>query len=262
MTSTLPDMPDRRSGIAVWRQIADRLRQEIAAGQPAEGERLPPENTLSERFGVNRHTVRAAIAALVAEGVVTTRQGHGSTVTKRSRLTYPISRRTRFSEGLAGQARQTSARLLDAAVEAADPIVAEGLALPAGAAVLRLRTLSEADGWPIALATHWFEAKRFSGMEQALATTGSITRALRQFGVSDYSRKFTSITAAHADSGQLEDLRLSPGAIMLVTTAINEDVRSHPIQFSRTLFAADRVELTIDGPSGPARHLASDAKSR
>ena len=77
MTSTLPDMPDRRSGIAVWRQIADRLRQEIAAGQPAEGERLPPENTLSERFGVNRHTVRAAIAALVAEkGLAVIRISH------------------------------------------------------------------------------------------------------------------------------------------------------------------------------------------
>jgi GntR family transcriptional regulator, phosphonate transport system regulatory protein len=257
MTSveTLPSTPasaglDRRSGIAVWRQIADRLRQEIAAGQPAEGERLPPEAALSERFGVNRHTIRAAIAALAAEGVVATRQGQGTTVMRRRRLAYPISRRTRFSEGLGDQARQTRAHLIASAMEQADAEIADALGIAEGSVVLRLDTLSEADGWPVARATHWLDAARFAGMAEAFAETGSITEAFRQLGVADYLRQSTSITAGHADSSVLSELKLSPGAVVLMTTAINVDIESRPIQFSKTMFAADRVELTIAGGDG------------
>lgn len=241
---------DRRSGIAVWRQIADRLRQEIAAGLPAEGERLPPESALSERFGVNRHTIRAAIAALATEGVLTTRQGQGTTVASRRRLAYPISRRTRFSAGLGGQTRITRVLLTGNSAEPADSEVADALGIAEGASVLRLETVSEADGWPLACATHWFDAARFGGMPVALEKTESITEAFRLLGVEDYLRDRTSITARHADASVLDRLKLSPGAIVLQTVATNVDSNGRPIQYSTTLFAADRVELTIAGGNG------------
>ena len=250
MTSLADPAIDRRSGIAVWRQIADRLRQEIAAGQPAEGDRLPPEMALSERFGVNRHTIRAAIAALATEGVLTTRQGQGTTVASRRRLAYPISRRTRFSTGLGGQTRITRVVLAGSTVEPADREVADALGLAEGASVLRLETVSEADGWPLACATHWFDAARFGGMPAALEQTESITEALRLLGVADYLRERTSITARHADASVLDRLKLSPGAIVLQTLATNVDSDGRPIQHSTTLFAADRVELTIAGADG------------
>ena len=156
MTELETDTLDRRSGISVWRQVADRLRRDIAAGRPAEGERLPPENALAERFGVNRHTIRAALAALASEGVVATRQGQGTTVSRRRRLAYPIARRTRFAEGLGGQARSARVSLLSADMESAEREAALALELEEGAAVIRIETVSEADGWPVASATHWF----------------------------------------------------------------------------------------------------------
>ena len=60
----------RGVGVALWRQIADAIRHGIATGLADENGRLPPEAKLAERFGVNRHTVRAAIAALAHEGVL------------------------------------------------------------------------------------------------------------------------------------------------------------------------------------------------
>ncbi|RST86815.1 phosphonate metabolism transcriptional regulator PhnF [Aquibium carbonis] len=236
---------DRRTGVALWRQIADRIRQGIAAGEFGEGGRLPPETALAERFGVNRHTVRGAIAALVQEGVLRAEQGRGTFVERRKRLSYPIARRTRFSEGLRDQAQDRRGHLLGETREDADTRVAEALGLQPGAPVLRVETMSEADGRPVSCATSWFDAARFAGMGEAIAETGSVTLAYRRHGVEDYFRQSTTVSARHADVGDLAALKLAPGAIVLVALAVNVDVEGRPIQFSETRFAADRVELAV-----------------
>jgi GntR family transcriptional regulator, phosphonate transport system regulatory protein len=236
---------ERRSGVALWRQIADRIRIEIASGSLDAQGKLPPEIELSARFGVNRHTVRAAIAALVQEGVLRAEQGRGTFVADRRRLTYPITARTRFSTGLADQIRERRSTLLDHASEPASERVAQALELAPGQEVLRIETLSEADGRPLSRATSWFDAGRFPGFELAYQETQSVTAAFKRYGIDDYLRRSTIVSARHADPADLADLRLSPGAIVLVTVAVNVDTQGRPIQFSETRFAADRVELSV-----------------
>ncbi|MDS1137422.1 phosphonate metabolism transcriptional regulator PhnF [Nitratireductor indicus] len=240
---------ERRSGVALWRQIADRMRREIAAGLADEAGRMPPEIVLAARFGVNRHTVRTAIASLVQEGVLRAEQGRGTFVERRQRLSYPIRARTRFSEGLAGQTTGLKAVLLEHVVESASVEVAAALDLVSGAPVLRLETLSQADGRPISRARSWFDAKRFDGIVEAFRKTGSITASFKMLGLADYLRHSTVVTALHADASDLADLRLSPGAIVLVTAAVNVDPDGRPVQYSQTRFAADRIELQIAGES-------------
>ncbi len=46
-------------------------------------------------------------------------------------------------------------------------------------------------------------------------------------------------------AADLADLRLSAGAIVLVTVYINVDPAGLPVQFSETRFAADLVELSV-----------------
>lgn len=236
---------ERRSGIALWRQIADSIRAEIAAG--AFGDRLTPEHELAGRFGVNRHTVREAIASLVHEGVLRSEQGRGTFIEDVRRFAYPIGIRTRFSEGLDGQARELRGTLLGYAHVEASDAVAAALGLATGAPVLRMETRSEADGRPLSRATSYFDAARFPGFETVFAGNGSITAAFRAFGVADYVRRSTTISARHAVSADIADLRLSPGAIVLVSVAINEDLAGTAIQFSEARFAASRIEFSVSG---------------
>jgi GntR family transcriptional repressor for pyruvate dehydrogenase complex len=60
--------------------VSDRLRGEILAGRIAAGSRLPSERELSLALGVNRLTLRAALARLEAMGLVSTRHGSGTEV--------------------------------------------------------------------------------------------------------------------------------------------------------------------------------------
>ncbi len=56
------------------------LRESILAGEYAPGTRLPPERQLAADFGVNRVTVRSALAQLEAARLVSVRQGSGYVV--------------------------------------------------------------------------------------------------------------------------------------------------------------------------------------
>jgi len=61
--------------------IAGALRQQITSARFAQHDRLPPERTLAEQFGVARGTVREALKRLEEAGFVERRPGSGTYVT-------------------------------------------------------------------------------------------------------------------------------------------------------------------------------------
>jgi DNA-binding GntR family transcriptional regulator len=63
-----------------YKQIAAILRERIASGQIEAGQPIPSEGTLQQEFGVARHTVRAAVAVLRQDGLVSTVPGLGTYV--------------------------------------------------------------------------------------------------------------------------------------------------------------------------------------
>lgn len=73
---------------AVFRQLADVLRDEIASGELPPGAPLPSEATLCQRYEVSRVSVRRAVALLRGEGLVTTVPGRGSFVTRPAELEH------------------------------------------------------------------------------------------------------------------------------------------------------------------------------
>ena len=232
-------------GVALWRRIADAIRLDIVGGKLARGDKLAGEMALAERFAVNRHTVRRALAALSEEGVVVAEQGRGTFVGQAKRLSYRIGKRTRFSEGLAGQARRLERRLLSSSIENANAAVASALKLKPGAKVRRMETLSLADGRSVSRATSWLDCRRFADFPERFAAARSITAAFKAFGVADYQRLSTHISARHADADETRLLRLAPGSILLVSEAIDAELDGRPLQYALTRFPAERMELIV-----------------
>ncbi len=236
----------RRSGVALWRQIADRIRQDLAIWSAQDDARLPPETDLAARFDVNRHTVRAALAALAQEGLVRSERGKGTFVVRRPRIAYPIGRRTRFSTALEAQNSSGRILLLRQARVQADAVIAGALDLPVGSEVLMLDTRGLAGDTPITFATHWLDAARFADLPEHLARTGSITAALAACGVPDYERRSTVLEARRATAQEAAELDIGDGGLLMVARSLNVDMAGQPVQFSETRFAAERVEITID----------------
>jgi len=232
-------------GLALWRQIEAALAADIAARIYPPGERLPTEQALASRFGVNRHTLRRAMAALETRGLVRIEQGRGTFV-QDPVLDYAVGRHTRFSEIVSRHNRAPGHRVLRSAEIAADAAVARALHLRKGARCLMMETLGEADGLPVALSTHHLPAARFPGIVERYAATQSLSIALRAYGIADYTRHSTRITArlpSAEEAGQLKQPRTRP---LLVTESVDVDAALSPIQFVISRFPADRVQILVE----------------
>jgi DNA-binding LacI/PurR family transcriptional regulator len=71
---------DRGGAIPLYKQIHRCVRRAIEAGQLPPGETVPPQRTLCRRLGVSEVTLRRALQALAAEGLVSARAGGGTVI--------------------------------------------------------------------------------------------------------------------------------------------------------------------------------------
>ncbi len=233
---------DRQSGISLWKQISETLRRQIHSGDLNPGTRLPTEAALGATFGVNRHTIRRALTVLEEDGLVRAEQGRGTFVHE-SIIDYEIGKRTRFSETMERLERAPERALLGAERRKSNTAEAEALGIHRGASIEALELLGSADGRPVSLASHHFATSRFSGIADAFRRTGSITLALQDFGIADYVRSATRVTARPAEHREQVLLELTRRRPVLVTESKNTEPGGGTIEYGVTRFAADRVQL-------------------
>ncbi|MFD7137376.1 GntR family transcriptional regulator [Streptomyces sp. NPDC059894] len=85
---------------ALYQQVAAAIREAILSGEFAPDSLLPSEAQLMARYTVSRPTVRNAIAALRAEGLIDVRHGKGSFVRSDGHPSLTIERRiSRTADG-------------------------------------------------------------------------------------------------------------------------------------------------------------------
>lgn len=226
----------------LWQSIRDAIAKDIAQNELRPGDKLPTEAQLSARFGVNRHTLRRAIAALSDEGLVRSRRGAGVFVAMRP-VEYAIGRRVSFHQNLALAGRLPGRRVNLTLLRGADATESQALALPKGAQVYVSEGVSTADDQPIALYRTSFPAARFPGLDEKLERLSSVTEALRESGLADFIRAETRITAELATAAQAVLLNAREGAPLVVTSSINTDAAGVPVEYGTTWFLAERVTL-------------------
>jgi len=236
---------DAATGVALWRRVADGIERGIAEGRYVPGEKLPGETDIAETYGVNRHTVRRALATLAERGLVRAERGSGTYVEAR-RLAYPLRARTRFSEIVGAGGREPRGQLIDASEDIATRELARELGVKTGIPLIRIEALRLADRTPICVSTSWLSAERFPGAGRVFASTRSMTKLLAHYGIRDYRRGSTRITAAIADATDAARLDLALGHPVLVVDSTDVDTDGTPLVTKRARFAAERVEFVIE----------------
>jgi GntR family transcriptional regulator, phosphonate transport system regulatory protein len=242
---TLQEPVLRQQGVALWRQIANRLQHDIGTGLYAPGGRLPTEVALSQQFRVNRHTVRRALEELSRGGLVRVEQGRGSFVAE-DVLDYAVEQRTRFSEWIRRHNMEPSGRVLQLKETAADAHVAAGLGIRTGGRVVLLERLGLADGRPVCLSQHYFPAGRRRGLLDALRTCATITEALKAVGISDYLRQSTRVTARLPNADEAELLRMPRNRPLLVTENVNVDHTGLVVEYGVARYPTPRVQIVFE----------------
>lgn len=238
-------MPRKQSPRPLWRRIAGTLTTELEAGKWKPGDRLPGEYALAERFGVNRHTLRQAVAHLENEGLLRAEQGRGIFVPDPP-IHYAVTPRTRYSDNLGRARRRPSRQLLKSGEVQASPAIAAALQLPAGTPLIWMETLSLADDRPVGIVSHYFPMARVPDIVEAFRAERSITAALRRCGVADYRRRTTRISAQLISTADARVLGVRRGRAVLVTDSVNVEPDGKPIDFGHGRMLGDLMTFVVE----------------
>jgi GntR family phosphonate transport system transcriptional regulator len=185
------------------------------------------------------------LATLAERGLVRAERGSGTYV-ETQRIAYPLRARTRFSEIVGAGGRAPDGRLIGASEELASRELARLLNLKTGAPLIRIEALRLADRTPICVSTIWLGAERFPEAGRIYERVRSITKLLSQYGIPDYRRTSTRVTAAIVDATDATRLDLALGRPVLVVDSTDVDTEGTPLLTKRSRFAAERVEFVVE----------------
>jgi GntR family phosphonate transport system transcriptional regulator len=235
---------DRDRAQPLWQQIESNLQDDIASGQFGRGARLPPAGILARRLGVNRHTVRRALAALAQRGLLRVEPGRGTFVHDTA-IDYPIGKRTRFRQNMDQLNVSRTCEVLKIEQLVASTRVTEALALVRRERAWRVEYTSRADGRAFDHCEAYFPAARFPGLDQVFARTHSVTATLAEFNVRDYFRRYTRVAARLPSAAVARVLEQPARRPVLEVESLNVDARGMPVQYGLTRFAGERVQLLL-----------------
>src|SRR5215475_13480939 len=131
-----------------YHQIAQSLRERIAHGQPASGERLDNQRQLAREFGVTLMTLRHALELLERERLIARRHGLGTFVASPS-VDYDILQFQRLAADLSAHGEEVDTRVLGTRFARADRPAGEALGLRLPQRVFVLERLRLVGGHPM-----------------------------------------------------------------------------------------------------------------
>ncbi|TAL56232.1 GntR family transcriptional regulator [Pandoraea sp.] len=203
----------RDSATSLYRQIADQLEHDILAGHFAVHGKLPSEHELTVRFGVSRVTVRQAMDALLAAGLVVKKQGKGTFVAGQ-KLQHDLHSMQGFYDSLIAQGVEPETRLIEFAAVARPEHVDASLA-GADDQCFFLRRIYQVGGEPIAMVCAYLpaEAARVSWQQASENPIYGILERLLQMRI---TRADVRIRAQPAGTRIGRELGLGPRAALLV----------------------------------------------
>jgi GntR family transcriptional regulator len=247
----------------MYRRIADQLRQEIEAGELRRGGQLPTEIQLRDRFEASRNTVRDAVKSLIAQGLVETRPGQGTFVTRKiDPLVTPLSEEpeTGFGGGEgAALLSQVSDSITDftateprVEIKGATGVISDQLQIEDGTQVVSRHQQRRIEEIPWSLQTTFYPMEFVLKGATKLIEANDIPRGAVRYLQEMFSLKQTGyrdwITVRAPDANEVKFFELSEDGRVPVyeifRTAFDQDGK--PMRLTITVFAADRNQFIVN----------------
>ncbi len=227
-----------KPGISRHHGLYLQLAQRIAADEFAAGTRFPTEAELGAHYGVSRVTVRRALEALKAEGLLSSVQGQGTFVTRRpSPGGTALELRDALDE-LRAVAGTTRVDVLAFDTRVPPPGIAEKLGLASGDEAQFAVRLRSRDRRPVLHVTSWIPAMIGTSWTKADMGRASLVELLGRAG-REVGRIEQIISARLSTPDLAHILRVDPGAALLRVQLLYRDTQGRPIAHLEALGSAD-----------------------
>jgi GntR family transcriptional regulator len=265
----------------MYRQIADRLREQIESGQLEPGQQLQTELELREVYNASRNTVRDAIKWLTNLGLVETRAGQGTFVAQK--IDPYVT--TLSGDPLTGLGSDEGARLLSEAsrlkrqastspvqveIQEASDDMSATLRIKRGAEIISRHERRFIDGTPWSMQTSYYPMEFADRGAERLRSARNISEGtvtyledtlhIRQVGYRDW----ITVRAPNATEADFFRLPADGRVPMYEITRTAYDGNGQPIRVTLTVYPADRNQFIVNVgmvPEAPEQARADSQKA-
>jgi len=232
------------SDIPLYSQLVSIVKRNISAGTLVTGDMLPSEAELCRSFDVSRSTVRQAIGALEAEGLVVRKQGRGTFVAepKMRRRTETVYS---FTSEISAMGMTPSSTIIEFDIIDPTPDIEKVLELSGSdAKVYRFTRLRNVDGEPLILETSFYPHYIYPKLTRELLRTHSFYSLLYEVGIVPASA-VDSYEAVVLGRKEAELLHCKPGSCAFSVQRRTRTDAGITYEFTQSLIRADRVKLDV-----------------
>jgi GntR family transcriptional regulator len=224
----------------IYREIAERLREGIQAGEWASGELLPSEAALCARFEASRVTVRKGLELLRDDGLIDSRQGFGWIVAGEP-LTQSLDSLVPIERQLAESGRPIRREVTDFGFIATPPKAAV-----LGDRVLEVGRLNFVDDLPFSRIVVWCREDLALDLSRSQVTEASFLDLLGDRP----SRAVQTIGAHGVPPAEAELLNVPEGSPALVVRRTTFDGADNVLFVSENWFPGHLTEFVAELSTG------------
>lgn len=231
----------RDAGIPLYQQLADKIKDQIAAGELKENEQLMTEMELSKAYNISRITVRKALELLVDEDILTKRQGIGAFVTGK-KLLRSMNTMMSFTQTCEMNGQKATSRLLFAGLSEARPRDIRLFGIKEGDSVISVRRLRFCDDVPVMIEEVRLRRTFAYLLSEDLSASLHIT--LAKNGVK-LARGTKTIGICYATPEESQLLGVGENLALLLQRDESYDENGEAVYHSKNVINADRYSCTI-----------------
>lgn len=230
----------------LYRRVVATLRQRILDGHYAVGTQLPAEAELSEQLGVSRHTLREALRQLRDDGLISSRQGSGTTVMARLPA-QPFVHEVQSIGDLLDYAASMSFKIHKSGMIELDAGLAARFGAQTGERWLRLEgpRFSHADGRLVALTVVYVPAAYADIAPLVGHRRGALYELIEAMHGLRVDEVEQSVRACGAPDWAAPALGVAPGTTVIEVARVYRVRSGERVQVALNLFPTDRFNLTM-----------------
>ena len=237
-------MIDPSSRVPLYLQLTEGIRRSILREEYKEGDLLPTERELGERYGLSSTTIRRALGDLVHEGLLERKAGKGTFV-RTPKVKRDLMKVLGFTQNMKEMGLVPTTRVMKKVVVSANDFVQESLGLRPRTKVLRLERVRFGNDLPMMAETRYLRLDLFPGIvDQDL--TGSLWKVFENVYGLKPCRHAQALRIAYADEETAALLGIATGVGVFLVRGITYLRDGTPVECEESVYRSDKYEFSFE----------------
>ena len=226
----------------LYKQLVQKLKDDIENGVYKPGDQLLPERDFAAQNGVSVITTRKALEELVQEGIIEKKQGKGTFVAK-PKYGRDYTRIIGFSESCRLQGLEPGAILLHKSIAVPDAKVLAELRLPKDSSSVFISRLRTVNGEPMAIENNYFPLDYVFLLNEPLE--GSLFDLLKQKVNKVVVKSQKTIEICRAGAQEAKNLNVARNSPLLLVKSLALTTDDAIVYYGVQIINSERFTLRM-----------------